>query len=787
MRFLFIFIIFCLLTAGLDAQNKISISGEIKDESGLGIPVVSVALEGTTFGTYSNDNGYYSLEVPHGTYTIHVSAIGFKTKIKTLEVKNNTIQDFILEEETINLSQVEVYGKGKSQQLREGNLSVNAIDIKSIAGSIANLNSIIGRSSGIRIREEGGMGADFDLTINGLSGNSIRYFIDGVPLSTIGNSVNLANLPVNIVERTEIYKGVVPTELGADALGGAINIITKKDVKNYLDASYSIGSFNSHQAEFNAQYQNPKTNFFIRPGLGVNYSKNNYMMKGVEVWDAEVEQYKKINTRRFHDDYFSLVGQIAMGITNKKWADLLSVTVSLSNINKEIQTGNRQSVVYGEAKNKNNSYGILAQYRKKDFLTKNLTTDMFASHTRDYSVVTDTAYRQYRWDGSYREVESSSNEITGRGKSIRHINRPLTVVRSNFNYTLNAHHSFNLNYLLNHVKNNRYDDIDTDFEPSEDILSKHIIGMSYNQRFMEGRLDNTLFGKSYINHLEIGQQDLSWITGSSQMPKSSTSESWGYGLASRFRFFDSFSVKASYENSVRLPLAREYLGNGTTVYPNFKLEPETSNNINLGVFGSIDLAPKHRLYYEATGFIRKVENYIRLVVTEADNLSQYDNVNNVSVKGIEGELRYDYNNSIQLVANASYLEEKSKTKYQANGKPNITYNNRMPNRPWLYSNAELNFRKQDIFGQKDNQLKLAYIFQYVHWFYLTWAGYGTLKTKAVIPTQYLNSAQLTYSIKNEKYSVSVECNNIFDRLTYDNYMLQKPGRSFFCKFRLFIN
>lgn len=785
MKFLFIFIIFCLLTTGADAQSKISISGEIKDESGLGISVVSIALEGTTFGTYTNDNGYYSLEVPPGTYRIHVSAIGFKTRIKTLEVKNNTTQDFILEEETINLSQVEVYGKGKSQQLREGNLSVNAIDISSISGSIANLNSIIGRSSGIRIREEGGMGADFDLTVNGLSGNSIRYFIDGVPLATMGNSVNLANLPVNIVERTEIYKGVVPTELGADALGGAINIITKKDVKNYVDASYSIGSFNSHQVEFNAQYQNPSTNFFIRPGLGINYSKNNYMMKGVEVWDAAAAEFKRVNTRRFHDDYFSLVGQIAMGVANKKWADMLSVTLSYSNINKDIQTGSVQTSVYGEAKRKNNSYGMLAQYRKRDFLTKNLTTDMFVSHTRDYSVVTDSAYRKYRWDGTF--IESSRNEITGRGKSVRHIKRPLTVVRSNFNYTLNENHSLNLNYLLNHVKNNRYDDIDKDFEPSEDILSKHIIGLSYNQRFLEGRLDNTLFGKSYINHLEIGQQDLSWITGSSQMPGSSTSETWGYGLASRFRFFEWLSVKASYENSVRLPLAREYLGNGTTVYPNFRLNPETSKNFNLGVFGTVDLAPSHRLYYEATGFIRKVENYIRLVITEAEGMSQYANVNDVSVRGIEGELRYDYNNFIQLVANASYLDEKNKTRYQANGKPDITYNNRMPNRPWLYSNAELNFRKQDIFGQKENQLKLAYIFQYVHWFYLTWEGYGILESKATIPTQYLNSVQLTYSIKNEKYSVSLECNNIFDRLAYDNYMLQKPGRAFFCKFRLFIN
>jgi outer membrane receptor protein involved in Fe transport len=138
-------------------------------------------------------------------------------------------------------------------------------------------------------------------------------------------------------------------------------------------------------------------------------------------------------------------------------------------------------------------------------------------------------------------------------------------------------------------------------------------------------------------------------------------------------------------------LAREYLGNGTTVYPNFKLDPETSNNFNLGVFGTVDLAPRHRLYYEATGFIRKVENYIRLVITEAEGMSQYANVNNVSVKGIEGELRYDYNNSIQLV-HCSFWMKRTKNRYRRS-KTYITYNNRMPNRPWLLQ-CGIVFQKQ---------------------------------------------------------------------------------------------
>jgi outer membrane receptor protein involved in Fe transport len=46
---------------------------------------------------------------------------------------------------------------------------------------------------------------------------------------------------------------------------------------------------------------------------------------------------------------------------------------------------------------------------------------------------------------------------------------------------------------------------------------------------------------------------------------------------------------------------------------------------------------------------------------------------------------------------------------------------------------------------------------------------------------------VSYSWKNERYNVSFGCNNLFDKELYDNFMLQKPGRSFFAKFRIFIN
>ena len=121
-----------------------------------------------------------------------------------------------------------------------------------------------------------------------MSGNSIRYFLDGMPLDAKGSGVTLANLPPNIIDRIEIYKGVVPAHLGTDALGGAVNIITNQQNKNFLDVAYSVSSFHTHQFNFNAQYVEQKTGIFIKPIFSLNSSKNDYKVKNVEVWNALV-------------------------------------------------------------------------------------------------------------------------------------------------------------------------------------------------------------------------------------------------------------------------------------------------------------------------------------------------------------------------------------------------------------------------------------------------------------------------------------------------------------------
>lgn len=377
---------------------------------------------------------------------------------------------------------------------------------------------------------------------------------------------------------------MVPALLGTDALGGAVNIITKAEKENFLDASYSIGSFHTHNADLNAQFVEQRTGLIVRPTVGINYSKNDYRMKDVQMRNETGDRFINGNPKRFHDGYFSLLAQIEAGIVGKFWVDELFVSASYSKTDKELQTGSVQTKVYGMAERNSDAWNVSARYNKRNFLTENMTLKATLSHTWDHSITVDTAYRKYYWDGGY--IVSQRNEIRGGEPTMRHYKRPLTIVRANLDYQLNEHHGFNLNYNLSRTGNDRYDDLDQSFEPSNDAVTKHIVGLTYSQSLFDGKMQNVFFAKDYVNHPNIRQTDQSTVTGSDKVQGSTTKNYLGYGAGLRYTFFNPLAVKISYEHSVRLPIARELLGNGTTVYANVALEPEKSNNVNLALFGT---------------------------------------------------------------------------------------------------------------------------------------------------------------------------------------------------------
>lgn len=776
--------VWLLLFSTIICEAQVPIRGKVTDSDGNALPGVLVKLEDTEAYCITTTSGHYNMEVAPGSYRLTAALLGFKEVTKEIKVAAQPVtQDFALLEDYQMLGEVVVLAPRHSKAIQNSTYAAVSLDVKPVVASLGSLNQLVTQSSGIRIREEGGVGSNFDLSISGLSGNAIRYFINGVPLSSLGSSVTLANIPVNLVERVEIYKGVVPPELGLDALGGAVNIITKRDRGNYLDLSLNAGSFHTYGADLNAQYRHRSTGLTIKGTASYKQSKNDYLMRDVEVWNEEAYEYQLQDRRRFHDGYKSALGQLEVGITNKRWADEAFLGISYSTSESEIQTGLRQTKVVGEAVRHRNALALSARYNKRDFLVEGLSANLYAAHTDNHIILTDTAYRMYKWDGSF--IETNYNEVLKRTRAIRHTLRPTWTTRVNLAYATSPFGNISFNYTLTSSKNHRYDDLDREFDETTDYISRHILGLSYGHYFLNGRLHTSLFLKDYIFRAEIQQQDLPWLTGAKDAPKQATKNHIGYGLGVRYTLADPLSFKLSFEKATRLPTSREFLGNGINIYPNLLLKPEQAYNFNVGLYGHLNVDNDHLINYESNIFFRNVTDYIHRIIL-SDVESQYDNIGASQVAGVEAELKYNYRSIIDATLNATYLDERDKGKETVQGKVNPTYNYRIPNKPWIYANALVGANWHKPFGLPESVIRFNLSLGYIHWFYLTWEAFGSNESKAIIPTQYNLSGGVTWSFRQDRYTLSIQGDNLLDKKQYDNYMLQKPGRSILLKFRLFI-
>jgi len=784
-------ILFVSLSSYLFAQNA-SISGFVKDGTEP-ISGASVILKNTRTGITTDSKGYFELTgLLKGAYTIQITYLGYVTQSMRVTLKENEKLDFnfSLKRDLRLLDDVAIAGKTKTRETKESGFSVNAIETKKFANTTADLNQILNRSTGVRIREQGGLGSDFKFSINGLSGKQVKFFIDGIPMDVMGSAMSLNNIPVNLAERLEVYKGVVPVQLGADAMGGAVNVITNQKVSNYLDLSHSYGSFSTNRSALTGQYVHEKTGIIIKGSGFFNSSANNYKMKDVDVVvggirdgnyisDITGAEYVKADVNRFHDNYLSALGQLEVGITNQKWADVLFIGAGYNEGHQDLQTGFDQNTVYGKVRRTNYAKSGTLRYKKDNLFTEGLNLSAFAARSKDTYKTTDTLFRNYNWDGTW--YDKGYTEMGNGIKTIANIIRPRTYAMGNLSYVINSKHSLNLNYTLDHLKNENFNQLQVDRDSLPGLINKQIVGFAYQQNLLENRLVNTLFAKYY----HLGLERAKYINGAYAL-LDTTFGNFGYGIASRYKLTEGLGIKASYEHTYRLQEAEEMFGDGLNLQGNPDLKPERSDNINFGAYYGFQV-DKSSFFIEASGFFRNAKDFIFPVPDVRSKLLKNENQSSVRITGFESEVRYNYAQLLSLTLNLTYQNAINTTKFGQTESYYVegTYNNKIPNQPWLFGNADFTIGKDNLLG-KDTRLQFNWFTQYVNWFYLTWESKGNPNGKSDIPTQFIHNASLSYSLQKGKYNISAECRNLTDHLAYDNFKLQKPGRSFSVKLRYFI-
>ena len=782
-----IFIIAVTPIYATEPPHGATLEGIVTDGDGNPLPYTTIYIDGTANGTTADSEGRYRLTVEQGTKDVVVQMLGYTTERMTIDLAaGHNALDISLQSEATDIEEVVVSASGVGR-LRRSAFTAVAVDTRTLQNTSKNIADALTRAPGVKLRESGGVGSEMSLMVDGFSGKHVKVFIDGVPQEGVGGAFSLNNIPAGYAERIEVYRGVVPVGFGADALGGVVNIVTNKSRRKwYADASYSFGSFNTHRSSVNAG-QTLENGFMWEVYAFQNYSDNNYKVD-VPIEDFEtgrIDRSKLSRVERFHDTYHNESIVAKVGVVGKRWADRLVFAMNYSHMYKEIQSGVRQEIVYGDKLRRGYSLMPSAEYQKRNLFTEGLDLMITANYNNNVTYNIDTAQNKYNWLGDTQRLNSPGEQSYQHTRS----NNDNWNATATLNYRLGKAHTFTLNHVFNSFtrRNTSLLANKAEEEAINKQTMKNITGFQY--RLMPSKRWNaSLFAKYYA--LDVAGP-MATDANKSEFVRTTRHEgALGYGVAGTYFILPSLQAKLSYEKAYRLPTIEEMFGDEDLEQGDIAIRPENSDNINVNISysGSYGEDEKHSLYLDA-GFIwRDTRDYIQRNIVDVSggkSAATYINYGSVRTWGVTFTVRYSFAKWLSVGGNLSYMDVRDNMKIAigTTSMPNLGYGDRMPNIPYLFADSDITFTWSDCMVEGD-VLSLTYDNQYLHNFYYYSSRIGMNKSDYMVPTQFSHNLSLSYSFQRGKYNISVECRNFTNEALYDNFSLQKAGRAFYAKFRV---
>lgn len=307
---------FFLMTQMLGAQTA-NLSGRIVSE-GKPVEFANIALQGSSMGAVSDALGNYSIQnIPVGTYLVRVSFIGFNNSDQkiTLIGGENAILNFDLTNFQNTLDEVVVTGT-----LKEVSRLASPVPVEVYTPAYfkknptPNIYEALQNVNGVRPQLNCQVCNTGDIHINGLEGPYTMILLDGMPIvSSLSTVYGLSGIPNSLVERVEVVKGPASSLYGSEAVGGLINIITKKPQNAPL---LSLDVFGTTWGEYNADLGfkfNAGKKASVLTGLNyfnfqnkVDHNQDNFTDMTLQ---NRVSVFQKWNLQRKENRLFSMAGR----------------------------------------------------------------------------------------------------------------------------------------------------------------------------------------------------------------------------------------------------------------------------------------------------------------------------------------------------------------------------------------------------------------------------------------------------------------------------------------------
>ena len=129
--------------------------------------------------------------------------------------------------------------------------SATVIDTSDAPTRVQTLTEVLSQAPGVQVRRFGGLGEFSTVSVRGFSPGQVRVYLDGVPLGRADDeTVNLGDLPIDAVERVEVYRGTTPLAFPESGPGGVVNVVSRRPGATPLTAaSASYGSFDTRKVD----------------------------------------------------------------------------------------------------------------------------------------------------------------------------------------------------------------------------------------------------------------------------------------------------------------------------------------------------------------------------------------------------------------------------------------------------------------------------------------------------------------------------------------------------------
>jgi len=232
-------------------------NGVILNPNGVPIRGATIHVKELNVDLKSGKGGKFSINAPYGTYTAIIKAKGFNNVKEKLELNEDSAKNGFKLIVEYSVADVVVTGTKTERLIEEAPIKTSVINRVDIERKQAeNLADALDSTTGVRTETNCQNCGFTQIRLNGLEGQYTQILIDGQPVVSSLASVYLAEqIPEEMIERVEVVKGGGSALYGGNAVGGVVNIITRKPTSNFGSVLFRGGGIGIGTGETGSEYR----------------------------------------------------------------------------------------------------------------------------------------------------------------------------------------------------------------------------------------------------------------------------------------------------------------------------------------------------------------------------------------------------------------------------------------------------------------------------------------------------------------------------------------------------